>query len=235
LILDLSLSSPYEWLNPHQFTDLLRDWEQEGEPRLLAAEVGDSKRFPLSLAAFMRLAGRTQNWGLLPEAALYRMALSEEQWGAWGEWKHRNVRLAKRMREHPSEPGNTSPEMENTPPTRPSSPFQPDLATALERTRIRLDLEDRVKPLLQRVMEIPVGIPLESHQLGELVEIHSALTDLAGDGLAQTTLEPLELRVLENLRDRIGLLLSEARAGLVWSPREVPDLHLWLEILRDEE
>jgi hypothetical protein len=233
LILDLSTPSRYEWLDTHQFTGLLREWELENEPRLLAAEVGVNSHLPLSLAAFMRLAWQTQAGGQLPEALIYRLVLPTAQWEGWRAWRDLNQGVARRIHERTPLTSGLDQTVQSVPGIAGQASFEPSLALALRRTLERLDLEDLLRPLLRRVTAIPEGIPLEAHHLGELVEIQSALADLAEDPLARETLEALELRAMENLRDRISLLLSEARAGVVWSAADVPDLRVWLELLRD--
>jgi hypothetical protein len=235
MILDLSTPSRYEWLDTHTFDELLRDWEQENEPRLLAAEVGGSSRFPLGLVSFMRLAWQTRMGGPLPEALLYRLVLHDEPWRDWRKWRDLNLATMKRVQERHLPASSTNSRSEEIPLEIICPSIQPGLAAALRRTHQRLDLEDRIKPLLEFVVEIPEGVPIDSHLLSKMVEVQSILTDLAEDPAVHQILEVLELRVLENLRDRIGLLVSEGRAGTTWKMAGVPDLNLWLEILANEE
>jgi len=235
LILDLSIPSRYEWLDTDQHKQILLDWEQEDEPCLLVAEVGNAPRFPLGLASFMRLVWRKQTGEPLPEVWLYRLVLPEEQWKDWRKWKDLNLYTHKRIHEHELPADINSIIFKEMPDGTGKPSFQPDLTTALWKSHQRLDLEDRVRPLLRSVTSIPEGVPLESHLLSRMIDIHSGLTELAGDDTVRKTLEVLELRVLENLRDRIGLLLSESRAGAIWRKSDIPDLGVWLEFMRDEE
>ncbi len=235
MILDMSIPHQHEWLDTHQFAGLLHDWEQESEPRLLVAEMGNTSQFPLSLVSFLRLAWQTSAGGVLPEALLYRLTLPKEQWKEWQEWKGYNLGTKKRIRDHTPLSTRKTAETKAAPLGPGASSFQPDLASTLRNTHQRLDLEERISPLLKRVLEIPEGIPLESQCLVMMAEIQAELTDLAGDEMARKILEEVELRALENLRDKISLLLSETRAGTTWSVADVPDLHLWIELLRDEE
>jgi hypothetical protein len=235
MILNFSIPSRYECLDTHTFDELLRDWEQENEPRLLAAEVGGASRFPLGLVSFMRLAWQTRMGGPLPEALLYRLVLHDEQSRDWRKWRDLNLVTIKRVHErHLSALRNTSMSEELLLVTE-SPSIQPDLVSAIRKTHQRLDLEDRMRPLLKYVAEIPEGVPIDSHLLSKVVEVQSILTDLADDPVVPQILEVLELRALENLRDRINLLVSEGRAGATWRMADVPDLNLWLELLANEE
>lgn len=235
LVLDLSIPSWYEWLDTSKHSGLLLDWEQEDEPRLLAAEVGNTSRFPVGLASLMYLAWRTHTGGPFPEAWLYRLLLPEDQWGEWMKWKNLNLLTRKRIHDHGLRMDSVPIELAKKNRGDGDSPFRPDLPTALRKTHERLDLEDCIRPLLKTISDLPEGVPIDSSRMPELMEFLSTLSDLTVDDSKRTVLDAFELRILENLRDRISLLLSESRAGSVWTTADIPDLNTWYELLRNED
>ncbi len=235
LAIDLSISTRYEWLNTDLYNEILLNWEQEAEPRLLVAEADNSPRFCLNLASFMRLAWQTRAGGTLPEAWLYRLVLPEAQWKDWRKWRELNLLTLARIQRTGKVSQPLDIDAGKTIGGSGYSPFQPDLPDTLYRTHVRLDLEDRIRPLLAIVYGLPEGIPLDWHQIPELTKVLITLSDLLQEEWVRSNLEIFELRTLENLHDRISLLLSESRAGSVWRRADVPDLITWYELLRDEE
>lgn len=246
LQIDLSHPGRLEWFDPAAFDILRVDWDQEGPPDLLSVSFGDVERYSLQLLSLMQLLWERDDQGASLDDHLHRISLPIEQWQDLPAWKAINREIGQAIHQGTAMEISSQSDLWNLVNLDRKTEnngnhssisiligqrasFLPDLSETLLCSLQRLELDRVLDPIIHQILALPEGRPLDSKDYEDTAGLVIALADFLSHPLIEKCYEKHEQRVLENLRDRLSLLVSEIRNRRVWDHGSVPDFDQWLD------